>query len=488
MNGLHHTTNNNTEKNQKHIPKLSHTHTSTKIQDPLKLSHIKIKGLHSHKPKPSFTRHKNHKSKILSKFEIGIGHANTSQKQATLVKTLNNVSSPKNSLSHWKAGSRFQERGGDSYNTKLKLPGSNCALSVNSSIFKADSSGNRQFRQNFTPLSKSEAMAISQNASLVRKFSNKGRFKPRTIKRYDQKLDFFCRDYLMMLPEFRDITSLSKLELALSENRIPPYHFERYIIKRAFEGKSSSTIEGDLSAIKALWKEFNINLQYVYPRIDQTMQAIKHTFGKKPKGSDVMRIKEVHAYFDLNYWGTPYERLHLNAEKIAFCFALRPGETYNLLEYDIQEIQEILDLNESRPMINVNIYDSKTCKNAFQSEHVIRPIDYQGFDLRKILQEIRLLRTPNPQNFLFYINKTRLTYDNGRIFFNKAIQTFKEHYPQYANKKYTPQMFRASQMCCEYKINDDILKKVKHSARHSQRSKTTQKVYLKKDRTLFFSQ
>ena len=197
-------------------------------------------------------------------------------------------------------------------------------------------------------------------------------------------------------------------------------------------------------------------------------------------------MKEIHAYFELNYYGTPYERLHLNVEKIDFCYALRPGEVYNLLESDIQEVKEILDLNDSKPMININVFDSKTCKNVFQSENVIRPIIYQGFNIIEILLEIKVLRSHNPENYLFFFNNTRLTYDNGRKFFNKAIEKFKIHYPQYANKKYTPQMFRAPQMCVEYKINDRILQKVKTSDRHSRRSRTTQNVYLKKDKTLLF--
>ena len=135
--------------------------------------------------------------------------------------------------------------------------------------------------------------------------------------------------------------------------------------------------------------------------------------------------------------------------------------------------------------MRVTIWNSKTCKNASQSESVSRPLLYQGFNLEKILSEIHTLRKSNSEKWLFFL-KTKFTYTNGLTFFHKSMKRFTDAFPQYASKKFTPHVFRASQMIAEYKIEQRALKKVKKSARHSKKSLVTAKSYLSKDSTLLY--
>ena len=342
-------------------------------------------------------------------------------------------------------------------------------------------------QRDFKPFSKSEAIILGQDRSLLQQFRTRAKRKSSSNSRYVQKQRFFIKNYLNQTKRGRNIKTIRQLEHFIEVSEEFPMLVESYIFTRALSGTDPKTIEGDLTALKTIWFEIKESkLIETYPKISETMKAIKHTFSKTKETSKPFRYKELHQYFRENKPNNPTETLLLCAQKMGFIFTTRPQAIFDLRENEFVIEKMILDLNQTKTVGKIRIFNAKTTKNQnCYQDHYSNTHDH-GFDLLKLKKLLDRSREPNRKKYLFFTNGKKLNYSDGYKFFQKTIENFKSQHPEYKDTKFTPGSFRISSMTIRYKFEKKIVDKLRNRAAHSQKGRTMEKSYLIKDPTLTF--
>ena len=342
-------------------------------------------------------------------------------------------------------------------------------------------------QEDFTPFSMQEAIKISQNQSLIQSFRYRASRKPSSNKRYNQKIRFFIREYMNKTNpnfEIQDETDLSRYIL---ESNNFQHDIENYLFARALSGTAPKTIAGDFSALKSLWKEVkHTNFDEIFPHVKETFKAIEQTFSRITEKSKGFRFQELHTYFNEASANSPSEKLLICAQKLGFIFTVRPTAILNLRKPQFTIEKVIMDLNKSRQVGKIRVFDAKTNKNAKCYQDHYSNTHQHGFNIKQIRNQILHLREENKEDYLFFSEGKKLSYSDGYKFFQDKIQQFKRNHPEYKNMKFTPGSFRVSSMIVTYKYDKKIINKIKQKAIHSAKSNTTEKSYLSKDPTLLF--
>ena len=425
-----------------------------------------------------------------NKFELRHGLVDTpiASQRRSVTHSINSQSANAREVFHSVSGPRVPHI--QSEQRVFKIIENSTTLLELSAGYKPDLSCNKiinQIQTNFKPLPKEEAIKIGQNIDLIRRFRKQATRKPTSNSRYAQKQRFFIREFLNKLDIGKDIKNIDDLIHHIEKNNSFPETVEKFLFTRALSGTDPKTIRGDLSALNSIWEEVRESkISEVYPAIKETMKAIEHTFSKTKSTSKPFRFKELHQYFKDNKSTKPTEILLLEAQKLGFIFTTRPSAILDLRKDEFIIEKMILDLNSTKVVGRIRVFDAKTSKNKnCYQDHYSNTHDH-GFNLYKIKETILKYREENENDHIFFINGQKLKYSDGYHFFQKAIKNFKTLHPEYQSMKFTPGSFRISSMTVRYKFNKEIVDKLRHRAQHSLKGRTMEKSYLIKDPTLTF--